>query len=129
MSKIKKFTLPMVTATAAIFAYDIIFQEVKTRGSNKTNYEIIIINNPSTYMSFKETYKFKNWDKAKNEYPTLENLLENIRRDVNLYSGGYDEEIHYIQSIQGHEGLYDVKKTVYITDTSSSSFIAGSEEL
>jgi hypothetical protein len=86
----------------------IIFEEIRNR--NKTDFRCVVraIEHGNGDCSVEETLETTSWEDLKNEYPTLEDILNYFFNTYNWsasWRGG--DRMLFIESIEGHEGLYN----------------------
>lgn len=85
----------------------IVFEESKIRGSKETQY-LIRATEEGIGIDVNNTIGVKNWEEIKKDFPTLEHILQEFSYDPNWNAEWrHNERILYIETIAGHEGLYE----------------------
>lgn len=115
MAKPKKFKLPYDIRSAEEIGLNIIFQEVKIQGQDKTTCQLVVSENSidNTYEQ-KDIYDFKSWKAMKKEFPTVLSLLQEFSHNVFWESSSIDyNRILFIETSIGHEGLYEINETIW----------------
>lgn len=115
MSSIKpqEFKLPKNIRYSEECAFDLVFQEVSIRGQKKKTLTVLVTESNSEY-NVSDTYTFKSWEDMQKQYPTLNDFLVTLSKNKHWESSWRDNDrIYYIASSIGHDGLYDIKETVW----------------
>jgi hypothetical protein len=89
------------------------FYERRMRGSEQISCVVEVMEYGSEVDV--ELHKiFDSWDKVKKDFPTLKDMLIDLSYDVRWDASWRNHDrILFIESIEGHEGLYDVDETVF----------------
>ncbi len=107
-----EFKLPENVRFSEECGLNLIFQEVNIRGSDKKLYQVLVTEHAD--IDVNDIYETSNWEDFKKEFPTLMDFLIELSHNEFWNSSWrqYDR-IYFIESIIGHEGLYDVTETVW----------------
>lgn len=83
------------------------FEEHKVRGTSEVGCGVLVTEQGDGH-EVTEFICLPSWEEFKAEYPTLESILEDCTRTANWNADwrNGDREL-YIESIRGHEGLYE----------------------
>lgn len=85
----------------------ITFEETKVRGSEKIHCVVRAIEE-GIGVDVTETLSFDSWEAMKEEYPTLVDMMEEFQYTTSWNADWRDgNRILFIESIAGHEGLYE----------------------
>lgn len=87
---------------------DLVFEETRLRGSKKYYCILRATELGTTAGCIEETISADSWKTFKKQYPTLKDILiELFPRDSWNPSWRNGERILFVDSINGHEGLYE----------------------
>jgi hypothetical protein len=90
----------------------IVFEEIKVRGSKNTQY-LIRATEEGDGVEVNDTISVDSWEDCKKEYPTLQHILQDFSRSYNWEASWRDNDrMLFVESIQGHEGLYEFDSSV-----------------
>ncbi len=109
------FKLPEDIRFSEELGLHLVFQEVRIRGSDEVFCRVAVseVSSLQTY-EVQDTYDFESWELMKQEYPTLLDFLEELSCNE-LWNASWreDDRIFFIESLTGHEGLYEATETVW----------------
>jgi hypothetical protein len=111
-----EFQLPKNIRYTENCGLDLEFQEMKIRGSQEIICQVLVTENPvldnEHYVI--DSYCFKSWEEMKEQFPTMMDFLKELANNPKWQSKWRDyDRIYFISSSNGHEGLYDIQKTVW----------------
>lgn len=92
----------------------ITFEECKLRGATDTTCLVRAVEE-GMGVEVSETLSFDSWEDMKEEYPTLVEMMEDFQCTVSWnadWRGG--NRILFIETIAGHEGLYEYDGNVSV---------------
>ena len=108
-----EFTLPENMRFTEELGLHLVFQEIKVRGSNDF-YCQVEVTEEGMGIDVIDTYSFNSWENMKKEYPTMMDFLLELAKNEHWDAQWrQNDRIFFIQSLTGHEGLYDIKETVW----------------
>ncbi len=113
----KNFKLPKNVRSAEELGFDLTFKETKIRGSEDVICEVFVLEEGSNGFEVSQTYSFNSWFEMLEIYPTMMDFLTELSQNQHWDSSWLNppyNRIYFIQSSVGHEGLYDMKKTVWL---------------
>lgn len=110
----KIFKLPKNVRSSEELGLHLVFQDVTIRGSQDSHAQVIVTEEGIAGCEVKDTYHFESWDDMKEQYPTLLDFLQELSYNDNWNAAWRENDrIFFIETSVGHEGLYDMKKTVW----------------
>lgn len=110
----KHFKLPKKIRFTEELGLHLVFQEVKIRGSEKVEYQVFVTEEGREGFEVNQTYNFDSWEDMQEQYPTLLDFLYELSDNQHWSAQWRDNDrVYFIASLTGHEGLYDVNKTVW----------------
>lgn len=108
------FKLPKNIRFSEELGFNLVFQEVIIRGSKDISYQVTVQEEGKGEFEVNQTYEFKSWQDMKEQYPTMLDFLIELSINPHWDSRWRDyDRIYFIKTSAGHEGLYDMKKTVW----------------
>lgn len=108
------FELPQDIRFTEELGLNLVFQEVKVRGSKEVDYQVFVTEEGRDGFEVNQTYSFNSWEDMQEQFPTLKEFLEELSYNQHWSAEWRDNDrIFFIQSLTGHEGLYDVTETVW----------------
>lgn len=111
----KIFKLPNNVRSTEKLGFNLTFKETKIRGSEDIIYEVFVLEEGSNGFEVSQTYSFNSWFEMLEIYPTMMDFLKELSQNQHWDSSWRDyDRIYFIQSSVGHDGLYDMKKTVWL---------------
>lgn len=90
----------------------LIFEEIRKRGDEQFTCVLRAIEEGSGDCEAQETIEKSSWDEFKKEFPTLRDILIELFPTNSWEAGWRDgDRLIFIESIDGHEGLYEYDST------------------
>ena len=110
----KTFKLPKNIRFSEELGFHLVFQEVTVRGSKEIHYQVTVQEEGRDGFEVNQTYEFDSWEDMKEQYPTMLDFLNALSNNQHWDSSWRDyDRIYFIETSVGHEGLYEMKKTVW----------------
>lgn len=110
----KTFVLPKKVRYTDVCGLHLTFQDVNIRGHKTGFCQVLVTEEGTNGITVNDAYEFHSWEKMKKAYPTLMDFLIALSHNVLWCSKDFQyDRIYYVESIEGHEGLYDEKKVVW----------------
>lgn len=108
------FELPNNVRFSEELGLHLVFQEVKVRGSQEVACQVYVSEEGLDGFEVNQTYHFDSWEDMQEQYPTLLDFLYELSDNQHWTANWRDNDrIYFIESLTGHEGLYEVNKTVW----------------
>lgn len=109
-----EFQLPKDVRFSEELGLHLVFQEIKIRGTKEKFCQVLVTEEGQADFEVNQDYSFKSWKDMKKKYPTLLDFLYELSDNQHWNAGWRDNDrIFFIESLTGHEGLYDVTETVW----------------
>lgn len=109
-----EFQLPKNVRFTEELGLQLVFQEINVRGSKKKHCQVFVQEEGCDGFEVNQTYDFKSWKDMQKQYPTLKDFLYVLSENQHWNAAWRaNDRIFFIESLTGHEGLYEVTETVW----------------
>jgi hypothetical protein len=100
--------------SSELVGFHLSFYEIRMRGSKETLY-VVEAEESTAEIPVNEKYYFSSWGELKRIHPELIDLLRQFSQSE-LWDADWRENdrVLFVQSMEGHEGLYDNEEVVYL---------------